>query len=420
MGEANQPGASDVAKARREHATQECEQIERERMAALGTLSAGVAHEINNPLTYVKILVGRLASLELDQSSDPLAQHRLEILQDIREGMRRIEQIVRSLRAFSQVDDVDATPVDVHVALEAALRMSGHEIHHRARLSRDYVDVPAVRGDVARLAQVFLHLIVNAAQSIPEGAPQRHRLEVRTRPADDGRVAVEIVDTGIGIHPQLIPHIFEPFFTTRPVGEGTGMGLSVCRGIVTQLGGEIGVTSEPGQGSCFRVLLPTADGAAIDVGAEVARRAAGRAARVLVVGAERKAASVTAGALSERYDVAIAGSGREALAVLRRERDFDVIVCDLVMPEMSGMELYETMGTLRPELRERFLFVSSGGVGEAEHEAREFIAHTSAPCLTRPFAGAAALDAVASVLRDADAEAVTLAASGFSPAALRP
>jgi signal transduction histidine kinase len=232
------------------------EQLERERMAALGTLSAGVAHEINNPLTYVKILVSRLASLELAQVQDAGALHRLEILQDIREGMRRIEQIVRSLRAFAQVDDVDAGPVDVHVALEAALQMCGHEIHHRARLARDYVEVPAVHADVARLAQVFLHLLVNAAQAIPEGAPQRHRLDVRTRRGEDGRVVVEIADTGVGIHRELLPHIFEPFFTTKAVGEGTGLGLDISwRIVVNKHRGDLRLRSEPGD-TRFQVLLP--------------------------------------------------------------------------------------------------------------------------------------------------------------------
>jgi two-component system cell cycle sensor histidine kinase/response regulator CckA len=377
---------------------------ERERMAALATLSAGVAHEINNPLTYVKILVGRLASLELGQPADPLSQHRLEIIQDIREGVRRIEQTVRSLRAFTQIDDLEHGPVDVHAALEAALRMTGHEIHHRARLIRDYRDLPPVNGDVARLSQVFLHLLVNAAQAIPEGAPQHNHVDVRTRLSDDGRVAVEIVDSGQGIAPELLPHIFEPFFTTRGVGEGSGLGLSVCKGIVAQLGGELSVTSAPGQGSCFRVLLPTlADGSRDGFGAEVVRRvAACRPSRVLVVDADRQAASLTASVLGERYDVAVVASGREALERLRRERDFDAIVCDLVMPEMTGMELYETVGTLRPELRDRFLFIAEPGA--LPREAREFLAHTAAPCLPKADVAQGVCDSLASLLLAAATE----------------
>jgi CheY-like chemotaxis protein len=385
---------------------------ERERMASLATLSAGVAHEINNPLTYVKILIGRLASLELGQPVDPLSQHRLEIIQDIREGVRRIEQTVRSLRAFTQSDALELGPVDVHAALEAALRMSGHEIHHRARLHRDYRDLPPVSGDVARLSQVFLQLLVNAAQAIPEGAPQDHHVEIRTRLFDDGRVLVEIADSGEGIAAELLPHIFEPFFTTRGVGEGTGLGLSVCRGIIAQLGGELSVTSEPGQGSCFRVLLATfADGSVDGFGAEAMRRvAACRPARVLVVDPDRQSASLTSGVLGERYDVAVVGSGRAALDLLRRERDFDAIICDLVMPAMSGMELYETVGTIRPELRDRFLFVAAAAPAEPTREAREareFLAYVGAPCLQKLDVADGVNDALASLLRDADAEATT-------------
>jgi CheY-like chemotaxis protein len=400
------------ADAERERAAENERARERERMAALATLSAGVAHEINNPLTYVKILVGRLASLELGQPVDPLSQHRLEIIQDIREGVRRIEQTVRSLRAFTQIDELEHGPVDVHAALEAALRMSGHEIHHRARLQRDYRDLPPVSGDVARLSQVFLQLLVNAAQAIPEGAPQRNLVEIRTHLSDDGRVAVEITDSGEGIAPELLPHIFEPFFTTRDVGEGTGLGLSVCKGIVAQLGGELSVTSAPGQGSCFCVLLPTlADGSVDGFGAEAVRRVAGcRPPRVLVVDPDRQSATLTASVLGERYDVVVAVAGREALDVLSRERDFDAVVCDLVMPEMSGMELYETVGTLRPDLRDRFLFVAGAEPAEPSHEAREareFLAHAAAPCLQRADVAQGVSAAVASLIRDALAEATT-------------
>jgi signal transduction histidine kinase/CheY-like chemotaxis protein len=379
---------------------------ERERMAALSTLSAGVAHEINNPLTYVKILVGRLASLELGQPVDALSQHRLEIIQDIREGVRRIEQTVRGLRAFTQSDDLEHGPVDVHAALEAALRMSGHEIHHRARLVREYQAVPPVSGDVARLSQVFLHLLVNAAQAIPEGAPQRHQVVVRTRPTDDARVAIEIEDSGVGIPPEKLSHIFEPFFTTRGVGEGSGMGLSICRGVIAQVGGEIAVTSTPGQGSCFRVVLSAlADGSRDGFGAEVMRRvSAARPARVLVVDADRQAASHIASVLGERYDAVIAVSGREALELLRRERDFDAVVCDLIMPEMTGIELYETIGTLRPELRDRFLFVVAGEAGELSREARDWIARAGARCLRKSEVAASAVGALKSLLRTADAE----------------
>jgi two-component system cell cycle sensor histidine kinase/response regulator CckA len=306
----------------------------------------------------------------------------------------------------------------VHVALEAALRMSGHEIQHRARLQRDYTEVPLVAGDIARLSQVFLHLLVNAAQAIPEGAPQRHRLCVATRRADDGRVLVEVSDTGEGIEPGLLGRIFEPFFTTRDVGEGTGMGLAVCRGIVNSLGGDITVHSRVGHGSTFVVSLPASDGSIARGTHEPvrSRRSFARPPRVLVVDRDRHAASVAATVLGELHDVAVAGSGREALTVLRREHDIDVVVCRLAMPEMNGMELYETVGTLRRELRDRFVFVAGSADETAVPEAREFINHVGAPLLSSPIPHTALCEAVARVLRDAAAEVGTPTA-GSDPAA---
>src|SRR6185369_16688875 len=141
---------------------------------------------------------------------------------------------------------------------------------------------------------------------------------------------------------------------------------------------------------------------------EVVRRvAACRPARVLVVDADRQAASLTASVLGQRYDVAAVGSGREALEVLRRERDFDAIVCDLVMPEMTGMELYETVGTLLPELRDRFLFIAAAEPADWSREEREFLAHTAAPCLQKADIAQVVNDSVTSLLLAADAEATT-------------
>jgi two-component system NtrC family sensor kinase len=263
-----------------------------------------------------------------------------------------------------------------------------------------------VSGDVARLSQVFLQLLVNAAQAIPEGAPQQHQVVVRTRPTADGRVAVEIEDSGVGIPAEKLPHIFEPFFTTRDVGEGSGLGLSICHGVIGHLGGEIALTSTLGEGSCVRVVLPAlADGSRDGFGAEVARRVvATRPARVLVVDADHQAASHIASVLGQRYDVTTAASGREALELLRRERDFDAVVCDLVMPEMDGIGLYETVGTLRPELRDRFLFLVAGALGELSREARDWIARAGVRCLRKSEVTDGAVGALKSLLRTADTE----------------
>jgi PAS domain S-box-containing protein len=233
--------------------------VQAERLATAGQLAAGVGHEINNPLAYVlanvMYAVEELGQLQRPQPGVDLEEV-LRALVQAQMGAERIRDIVRDLRIFARGDPEAMGPVDVQAALEFSIAMSAHEIRQRAQLVRQYGQVPFVRANESRLGQVFLNLLLNAAQAIPEGAVDTHRVTVATRQAEEGWVAIEVRDTGKGIAPEHLRHIFEPFFTTKPVGVGTGLGLSVCHGIVAGLGGTIQVESTPGQGSTFRVLLP--------------------------------------------------------------------------------------------------------------------------------------------------------------------
>jgi len=229
-----------------------------DRMASLGTLAAGIAHELNTPLAYVSANIG-FASRELeDAGRSPAPDAREEAraaLKDAIDGADRMRRIIRDLRMFARPDDARDEPVRLQPILESAVNLAWNEIKHRARLVRDLVPVPSVRGNEARLGQVFLNLIVNAAQAIPPGAADRNEISVRTRLEPDGRVAVEVRDSGSGILPEHLPRIFDPFFTTKPVGEGTGLGLSICHRIVSDMRGSIEVDSEPGRGTTFVVRL---------------------------------------------------------------------------------------------------------------------------------------------------------------------
>jgi PAS domain S-box-containing protein len=243
-----------------------------DRLAALGTLCAGVAHEINNPLGYVIAnldVVGReLPTLvEALRAIEPrgegvvasTAAQRLEHLGKLvamtREGTEQVRRIVADLRSLSRDDAGERGPVDVRWALEGALNLARYEIARRARLVRSLEDVALVEANAPRLEQVFLNLLMNAAQAIPAGDPERHEIRVRTGTAD-GHVLVEIADSGTGFPQELAGRIFDPFFTTKPPGEGVGLGLSICHGIVTGLGGLIEASSGIGGGATFRVLLP--------------------------------------------------------------------------------------------------------------------------------------------------------------------
>ena len=227
-----------------------------DRMASVGTLAAGVAHEINNPLAFILANV-EFALAEL-RGRGGRATEVLRALGEARDGGLRVREIVRDLKAFSRAGRGGQRAVDLRRVLQSALGLAQNEIRHRARLEVDVGDIPPVMGSEHRLGQVFLNLLINAAQAIPEGRAAENVVRAITATAPDGRALVEISDTGTGIPPDVLPRIFDPFFTTKPVGVGTGLGLSICHGIVSGLGGEIHVESTLGRGTTFRVLLAAA------------------------------------------------------------------------------------------------------------------------------------------------------------------
>jgi PAS domain S-box-containing protein len=227
--------------------------LHNDRMALMGTLAAGVGHEINNPLSYVIAnLTLALESLPAGEGVDPELK---ELLQEALEGASRVRNIVRDLKSLSRQAEEQKSSVDVREALDFSIKLATSELRHRAQLVKQYEPVPPVHADASRLGQVFLNLLMNAAQAIPEGNTAAHRITVRVRRDISGRVAVDVSDTGAGIPPDVMARIFDPFFTTKPVGTGTGLGLSICHGIITGMGGEITVHSELGRGTTFTVLL---------------------------------------------------------------------------------------------------------------------------------------------------------------------
>jgi signal transduction histidine kinase len=263
----------------RESGRAETSSAQEERLASLGTLAAGVAHEINNPLTYVLANVGFVAD-RLDRMGRSLpsgvtlkwADELGELgaaLAEAHEGALRVRRIVRDLRILSQNDEEKSVAVDLHRALESAITVALNEIGPRARLVRQFGPVPPVDANEARLAQLFLNLLVNAAQAIRSGAPvasgsNGNEIRVSTETDAAGRAVVRVQDTGSGIAGDAIGRVFDPFFTTKPLGGGLGLGLFVCHGIVKALGGDIGVDSAPGQGTTFRVTLPASEHAAAE------------------------------------------------------------------------------------------------------------------------------------------------------------
>lgn len=351
-----------------------------DRLASLGTLAAGIAHEINNPLAYV------LLNLDLLRKEPNLSATSRTVLERAREGSERVRVIIRDLRIFSRVEEDRQVPVDVRDAIESALNLARSELQARACLVRDMACVPLVLGDEARLTQVMLNLILNAAQACPEGDPRRHTVTVRTGVRDHW-VEVAVSDTGEGIPPDKLAHIFEPFWTTKPIGVGTGLGLSIVHGIVEGLGGRIEVETTLGVGSTFRVLLPQSPEPAI---AGEPRNDAARAvhrenvahARILIIDDEQHFAEALQAALHPHHHVVLETSGVDGLARLLRHEPFDLIVCDLMMPDVSGTTIVEAVRDARPALIPHFVVMTGGACSD---EARLLFEQLHIPVLEKPF-----------------------------------
>jgi len=233
-----------------------------DRLASMGRLAAGVGHEINNPLAYVVSNLNYIFK-ELNRTDGaPSAEERHELLTavaDAREGAERVRLIVQDLKTLSRPDEASNAPVDLATVVRSAVKIASHELRRRARVVEDVQDVPQVLGHPARLGQVFLNLLINAAHSIAEGNAEANEIRVvARRGAHDRVVEVEVSDTGGGIAPEHLERIFDPFFTTKPVGEGTGLGLSVCHSILRGMGATIRVESQVGRGTTFHLVLPAA------------------------------------------------------------------------------------------------------------------------------------------------------------------
>jgi two-component system, NtrC family, sensor kinase len=230
-----------------------------DRLASLGTMAATLGHEINNPLTYVvsgiEHLGEELATLAKEVPEGRLTEA-LTNLDELRQGARRIADIVRSLRTTARGEWHGTTKIALPSLLSTAATIARGEITPRARLIQEHEETPLVEGDETRLTQVFVNLLVNAAQSIHRRDGGRSEIRVRTRTDAGGLAVVEVADTGCGIPSELRARVFDPFFTTKPVGTGTGLGLFISRGIVEAHGGTITFESEIGCGTTFRVTLP--------------------------------------------------------------------------------------------------------------------------------------------------------------------
>jgi PAS domain S-box-containing protein len=352
--------------------------ITADRITSIGLLGAGVAHEINNPLAYALASV-ELAAREISRLPVPPARVG-ELLDTALEGLGRVRTIVRDLRMLTRADDGPPRPTDLREVLDSTLTLAASALSGHARVVREYGEVPLAAANGPRLGQVALNLVLNAVESMPEPG----ELRVRTLLDAAGRVAFEVEDTGTGMAPDVLARIFDPFFTTKPIGRGTGLGLAICHQIVAELGGEITVRSTVGRGSTFRVSLPPAGALAPVPVAESRDESAPLdrvRRRVLVVDDEPNLVSAIEQMLSD-HDVASTSSAVDALERLSHGPLFEVVFCDLMMAGMTGMQLYEELRRVRPEMAARVVFMTGGAF---TNEAREFLARVPNRRLEKPF-----------------------------------
>jgi two-component system NtrC family sensor kinase len=389
-----------------------------EKLAALGTLVAGVAHEINNPLTVIRfgleacttsfvplskmaMEVANWAERGWGASAEQIqelhqraftgtpANEDEKMIEEMLSATISIANIVRDLRIFSRSDSEreESSLLDAHSSIDQALRLVGRQISTAARIERDYErDLPQVLVPPGRLVQVLINLLVNAAHAIEEVQRPVHRVRIVTR-TDGEYVAISIADTGPGIPPQAVERIFDPFYTTKRSGQGTGLGLSISRSIMQELGGDLIVESVHGSGATFILMLPIPDRATVhNAQKRTSRRAPESIPRiirhtVLLVDDDEHVLSAYARALSRSYDVLMASDGQEAIDLLRSGSNADALITELALPDLDGKELFEWVCSELPDLARRTVFVTAEATA---HRYQAFIDTLENAVLLKP------------------------------------
>jgi len=355
-------------------ATSELLRLRTAEAAYAGRAAAEVGQAINGPLTAVLLGIDLARSCIAEPTPD--VEGALVSLEGSIVGARRVAEVVEDLYP-STVERMDGT-LDIADLLRGAARGAHNEIMHRAMLEEKYPSDLRIRGDAAALHQVFLNLLLNAAQSIEAGSAAANTIEVEAAATTAG-ILVSIRDSGIGIPRAEQDSIFEPFFTTKPKGLGSGLGLALCRRIVRDMDGEIWFESEPGNGTTFFVRLPVAE-AAVDF--DVASIAADRPRRAMVVDDDVGVLTAISTMLRLECDVVRATSVDEAVGILDGgDRDFDMILCDVMMPGRTGIELYDHLDGSDQGLARRLVFMTGGAFTP---ETQDFLKSNTVPVLRKP------------------------------------
>lgn len=342
-----------------------------DRLASIGQISAGVAHEINNPLAYI---VGNLDfirdSMAAPEPDDDEWREDMESsLADALEGAKRIQQIVLDLNTYSRREEEEIESFELQTSIHSALKMIDNQLRHHATLELDLGAPAWVRGDASRFTQVFLNILLNATQALQPQDGKANRISIAVSRANE-TVTVRIRDTGVGIPAEILHRTTDPFFTTKTVGEGTGLGLSVSRNLVERYHGELALESELGVGTSVILSWPEVAAPPHVMRTESTPVRESHALRILVVDDDELIRRTLRRTL-KRHAITEASSGTEALALLETNSDFDVILCDLMMPGVTGIDVYDQVKASKPALASRFAFISGGVFGDDMEERLE-------------------------------------------------
>ena len=358
--------------------------VQSEKLAALGELVSGVAHELNNPLTTV---VGYAQLLEEDTGIPEKVQRRISM---IHQESVRASRIVQNLLAFARRSEPQKAQLDINEVLSAILRMRAYQLQaDNIEVITEYgADLPRVWGDPFQLQQVFLNIVNNAAQAVQHWR-SAGKIRITTAVVSVNRaesIRITVTDNGPGITPEHLRRVFDPFFTTKPTGQGTGLGMSISLGIISNHNGRIWAESRLGHGAAFMVELPAAqDDEIVNDPGETqpeAPKTINSICHILVVDDEEPVVTLITEILAlDGHEVTPAFNGGEALALLQ-EQEFDLIVSDVRMPAVGGPTFFEILQTTRPDLLPRVVFVTGDTVSRS---TQSFLQKAGRPVLAKPF-----------------------------------
>jgi len=373
-----------------------------DKLATVGTLTAGIIHEINNPMTFILSNLNYINEHLKTIKSDNIEQNKListlnDRIIESTDGAEKIREIVHNFKGFARVDQGELTWTNIHDVLNDAINMASSQFKNHASFEKNFAaDLPLLLLSSSKLHQVFINMLINAGQSMDGDDLHKNIIRVKTYVEND-QVCIEINDTGKGISPETIVKIFDPFFTTKPVGIGTGLGLSICYEIIHAIGGQIQVKSELGKGTTFSIYLP------INLITERRRRRptitdtkeiTGK--RILIVDDEPALLNLLERILGNDNQITKAQGGRAAFNLLAKDSEqFDVIVSDLNMPDINGVELFQYITVNNPKLARHMIF-STGGSYTAS--MTEFLSSMKNPCLEKPFTREQLFQAINTVL----------------------